>query len=175
VGMEDGIEGLILVHPEISHVGASGVVKKMILRSKEHVVAVKLIGIDIKSTERKSFLDEVATNYTCGIGLKGNVKERKHPNIIDFYGAIYDPRGKYLGIVMEYVEGGNLFELYKSCKRRSEHVKEGCIRVITQQEDSAISWRSRVLCDMSAGFARVVFYALKIFDPPGSETVVGPR
>ena len=79
------------------------------------------------------------------------------------------------GIVMEYVEGGNLFELYKSCKRRSEHVKEGCIRVITQQENSSASSRSRVLCDMTTGLARVVFHALKIFDPPGFETVVDPR
>jgi serine/threonine protein kinase len=84
-------------------------------------VAVKFVMIELRAAERPGLLREVARNYTCGKGLaasggfgcgSGEQEHTVHPNIIGFRGAIYVPTSRRLGIIMDWVDGPSLLQLY---------------------------------------------------------------
>jgi serine/threonine protein kinase len=133
-------------------------------------VAVKFVMIDLRPEERAALLWQVARNYTCGrqgelgVGASGGGRgergaggERRgtdgsgmnvvHPNIIGFFGAVYDPVGRRLGIVIDLVRGGNLQQMYLAVKRETgggaRGVNESALRCVVQQSLEGLEYMHR--------------------------------
>lgn len=82
--------------------GATGVVHLCRRKSDNALVIIKLIPIEEMTTEeRQAALNEVKV-----------IDQLDHPNIVAYYDSFFE--NKALHIVMEYAEGGTIFEYLQS-------------------------------------------------------------
>ena len=139
-GFEDGAQALFEIPGGRVYKGSSGVVQEMGVRDRGKAgeggaqrVAVKFVQLELRADERAGLLREVVRNYTCGKGLACSGREEGgsgaascvHPNIIGFRGAFYNPTSRRLGIVLEWVEGPSLLQLYSAARFERDGVTLG--------------------------------------------------
>lgn len=95
---------------EVIGKGAYGTVYKGIWREVGHHVAVKRVS-------RKRLSPDEETALQTEILLFKNLKDQY---IVNYIEAVDDPHSNYLDIVMEYVEGGSLFNIIQSIRKSLE-------------------------------------------------------
>jgi len=105
-------------------------------------VAVKVVPLDIRGPERAALLTQVSRNYTCGKG----VGAPPHPNVVGFHGAYFDPRERTLGIVMDYIDGGSLQQLYLAWGATGDVVPHAALRGVALQALQALEHLHAARC-----------------------------
>eukprot|EP00178_Gracilaria_changii_P018643 TRINITY_DN534_c0_g1_i1.p1 TRINITY_DN534_c0_g1~~TRINITY_DN534_c0_g1_i1.p1 ORF type:complete len:1013 (+),score=172.90 TRINITY_DN534_c0_g1_i1:2354-5392(+) len=95
---------------EVIGKGAYGTVYKGIWREVGRHVAIKRASRSkLSSDEEKALQTEIQL-----------FKNLKHRHIVNYIEAVDDPSSKYLDIVMEYVEGGSLFNIVRNIRRSKD-------------------------------------------------------
>lgn len=92
---------------EIIGKGAFGTVFKGIWREVGRHVAIKRVSRSRLSTEEEKSLQTEIHLF----------KNLKHQHIVNYIEAVDDPASSFLDIVMEYVEGGSLFNVVQSIRK----------------------------------------------------------
>eukprot|EP00727_Mastigamoeba_balamuthi_P000103 m51a1_g1009 putative myosin light chain kinase (408) ;mRNA; f:595525-597322 len=104
--------------------GAHGIVYEAIEKNTGDIVAIKVINKDTESAQDiKGLMREIA-----------NMKKLEHPNIVKLHEVVLTK--KTLSLVMEYVEGRELFSKINSCG----HLNEQDARTVFNQVVTAVSY-----------------------------------
>ncbi|KAJ3117844.1 hypothetical protein HK098_006086 [Nowakowskiella sp. JEL0407] len=86
--------------------GGFGAMYKIKLDNTEDVVLKKLHDLNPSLKAKREFLNEAQI-----------MARLTHPRLVRFYGIVDDPETKIMGIVMEYVSRGSLFDLIERIER----------------------------------------------------------
>ena len=92
--------------------------------------------------ERNQLIKEVSESYSCGLPFSDPLRASSRSHVIGFHGAFYDAPSRRLGIVMDYVNGGNLEEVYKASaiKGGKGGLTDGCFASIMFQAVTALNF-----------------------------------
>jgi mitogen-activated protein kinase kinase len=128
--------------PKSVRVGSSGAVHKMVLVKDGTAVAVKFVPLCLVQAERNQLIKEVSESYSCGLPFSDPLRASSRSHVIGFHGAFYDAPSRRLGIVMDYVNGGNLEEVYKASaiKGGKGGLTDGCFASIMFQAVTALNF-----------------------------------